>query len=140
MAAVTRRQPLVFGAVIALACAECLCWLIAGDVQYDFRGLLTQDGVVIAERTRNAYLVLAWSAVNGCATLAFALRRRSLSTSLFAAVQLGDLVFGLWWSVPRAASIGEIDSADWVFLQPVAAALAGLYALRRRSGFHRDQT
>ena len=142
VAGVTRRHRFVFVAVLALAAAECLCWLIAAYLSYEFRNFMTLDGGVIAVRTRNAYLLLAWFAVNLGATLSVALRRRPWTTVVMVGVQLGDLAFGLWWSFAVAISIGEIDSADWVFLQPAAAALvlAGLNVLRRRSEPQPDAT
>src|SRR5438270_12402086 len=136
VAAVTRNQRLLVILVVVIAAAECLYWLIAGGLWYEFRTFYWQGdaSAVIAERTRNAYLLLAWSEVNVAATLAYALRRRSWGRVLMAAVQAGNLAYGLWWSVPLALSAGQLESADWVLMQPAAAAalLVALYAQWRR--------
>jgi hypothetical protein len=116
--------------VVVVAAAECLYWLIAGGLWYELRTFYAQgDAAAIAEGTRNAYLLFAWSAVNVAATLAYAVRQRSWGRVLMVAVQAGDLTYGLWWSVPLALSTGQLQSADWVLLQPAAAAalLVALY-------------
>jgi hypothetical protein len=135
VSAVTRNQRLVVIAVVVIAAAECLYWLIAGGLWYEFRTFYSQgDAAVIAERTRNAYLLFVWSGVNVAATLAYAFRWRSWGRVPMAAVQAGNIAYGLWWSVPLALSAGQLESADWVLLQPAAAAalLVLLYAQWRR--------
>ena len=119
---VTRNNRLMLGALLVLAGAECLYWLVAGDLWYGFRTFYAQGNAdIILERTRNAYLLFAWAGVNAAATVALALRRRPWSRALVSAVQLGNLAYGLWWFVPLAWSSGRIDSSDWVLLQPAAA-------------------
>jgi hypothetical protein len=130
----TVRRPLVLAAILTLAAAESLFWLLAGLLRIALADFFTDpNSPVIAERIRLGYLLIAWSVVNALACGLFATRRSRRNRQLMIGIQAANLVICMW------NGIGSVSAACWnsgfEWFWPSAAAtldLLLLYALWAR--------
>src|SRR5438132_7306617 len=98
------------GGVLVLSAAQCAYWLVGAFLAYIFRSLLLEPGSpVIAERTRNAYLLSAWFVVNAIVVGVYAARRSRVGTWLMAGLQAANLGYGLWLAGQALSSTCEVD-------------------------------
>lgn len=119
----TRGHRLVVGAILALAGAQSLYWLIGASLQYTFRNLLVgPNNPIAAGRTRDAYLLMIWFGVNTAVLAIYAWRNRPWSRGLMVGVQAANATYGLWLGVSAVSSSCFQDNAFWLLAQPAAAA------------------
>src|SRR5438105_2849753 len=128
------RRWLVLG-VLLLSGAQTVYWLGGGFLAYMFRNFFLEPGSpAIDERTRNAYLVLAWFVVNAMVLALYAERRSGLATWVMAGLQVGNLAYGLWLGIRNTSSYCFTDQSVGLLVQPLgaASALVLLYMIWRR--------
>jgi len=130
----TGRRWLVLG-VLVLSGAQTVYWLVGSFLAYIFRSFLLEPGSpLIAERTRNAYLLSAWFVVNAIVVGVYAARRSRVGTWLMTGLQTANVGYGLWLASQALSSTCEVDQSWGLLLQPAiaAGALVLLYMVWRR--------
>jgi hypothetical protein len=118
-----RRGPrLVVGAILVLAGAQSLYWLVGASLEYSFRNLIVgPNSPIAAERTRDAYLLVIWFGVNAVVLAIYASRNRPWSRGLMVGVQAANVTYGLWLGIATISSTCFQDNALGLLLQPAAA-------------------
>lgn len=120
----TRAQRLVVGAILVLAGAQSLYWLIGASLEYSFRNFFVgPNNPIAAERTRDAYLLLIWFGVNAAVLAIYTWRNRPWSRGLMAVVQTANVTYGLWLGVATVSSSCFQNNALGLLAQPAAAAV-----------------
>jgi hypothetical protein len=138
---VAKRRRFALWAVVVLAAAQAIYWLIGAAFLYAFRGFMVgENSPQAAMQTRNAALVFVWFAINVACVALYIVRRRP-GRVLLAGAQLGSLAYGLWLTLQTVSSTCFEDNAIGLLLQPAAAgaALVLLYVDWRGPAFARPR-
>jgi hypothetical protein len=120
-----RRGPrLVVGAILVLAGAQSIYWLVGASLEYSLRNLFVgPESPIAAERTRDAYLLVNWFGVNAAVLAIYARRNRPWSRGLMVGVQAANVTYGLWLGIATISSSCFQDNALEFLAQPAAAAV-----------------
>src|SRR5438445_184685 len=91
-------------AIAILAFVECVFWLFAGLVQWQFAGFSLGPvySPQVAEGARRSLTEFAWGALNIACLVAYYLRAWSWGRWLMAAIQLANLAVRFTWASARS--------------------------------------
>ena len=130
----TARRRLVIAAILALAAAESLFWLLAGLLGIALASLFTDpNSPLIAERIRVGYLLIAWSVVNAVALGLLATRRRRWTSRLLIGTQAANLAICMWNGIGSVSATCWNSGFEWFWPSGAATlVLLLLYALWAR--------
>jgi len=120
-------------AIAILAFVECVFWLFAGLVQWQFAGFSLGPvySPQVAEGARRSLTEFAWGALNIACLVAYYLRAWSWGRWLMAAIQLANLAVTLYLGF-STVSCGENGFAGFWLAAIPAGSLALQYLLWRR--------
>jgi hypothetical protein len=126
---------LFVGAIISLALAECVLWLLGAIVQWDFAGFSLGPvySAQVAERARESLTEFAWGALNLVGLIAYVLRGRGWGRWLMAAIQLANLAVTIYLGFGAMIPSCGQDGSAWFWLAAIpAGSLLLQYLIWRR--------